>query len=48
MMFMWQQMIRKYMMPAQKLGIDVIMTSTEHRTGTDRVGEVAEKIVADL
>ena len=31
-----------------ELGIDVIMTSTEHRTGTDRVGEVAEKIVADL
>ena len=31
-----------------ELCIDVIMTSTEHRTGTDRVGEVAEKIVADL
>lgn len=28
--------------------IRVIMTSTEHRTGTDRVGEVAEKIKADL
>ena len=25
-----------------------IMTSTSHRTGTDRIGEVAEKILADL
>lgn len=29
-------------------GVNVIMTSTEHRTGTDRIGEVAEKIPADL
>ncbi len=28
--------------------IPVIMTSTSHRTGTDRLGEVAEKISADL
>lgn len=28
--------------------IKVIMTSTSHRTGTDRIGEVAEKIPADL
>ncbi len=28
--------------------INCIMTSTEHRTGTDRLGEVAEKIPADL
>lgn len=29
-------------------GMNVIMTSKEHRTGTDRIGEVAEKIPADL
>lgn len=29
-------------------GVKVIMTSTTHRTGTDRIGEVAEKIPADL
>ena len=28
--------------------IPVVMTSTVHRTGTDRLGEVAEKIPADL
>lgn len=28
--------------------IPCIMTSTAHRTGTDRIGEVAEKIPADL
>lgn len=28
--------------------IEVVMTSTNHRTGTDRIGEVAEKIPADL
>ena len=28
--------------------VQVIMTSTSHRTGTDRIGEVAEKIPADL
>ncbi len=30
------------------LGINVIMTSADHKTGTDRVGEVARKIPADL
>ena len=29
-------------------GMDVMMTSTEHRTGTDRIGEVASKMPADL
>ncbi len=29
-------------------GMNCIMTSCEHRTGTDRLGEVAEKIPADL
>ena len=28
--------------------INVIMTSTEHKTGTDRIGEVARKIKADV
>ena len=28
--------------------INVIMTSTSHKTGTDRIGEVARKIKADL
>ena len=28
--------------------VQAIMTSTSHRTGTDRIGEVAEKIKADL
>jgi len=28
--------------------IPVVMTSTSHRTGTDRLGEVAERIPADL
>lgn len=32
----------------QQRGINVIMTSTSHRTGTDRIGEVAEKVPADL
>lgn len=31
-----------------ELGINVIMTSDTHLTGTDRVGEVARKIKADL
>lgn len=30
------------------LGVKVIMTSESHKTGTDRIGEVAEKIPADL
>ena len=32
----------------KSLGVEVIMTSTSHRTGTDRVGEVAQKVEADL
>ncbi|MBQ2830436.1 MAG: 3-deoxy-manno-octulosonate cytidylyltransferase [Oscillospiraceae bacterium] len=32
----------------KKLGVNVIMTSDEHPTGTDRIGEVARKIPADL
>jgi len=28
--------------------INVIMTSTSHKTGTDRIGEVAKKVKADL
>src|SRR5574344_1066567 len=28
--------------------VKAIMTSTSHRTGTDRIGEVAEKVQADL
>lgn len=32
----------------KELNINVIMTSEKHRTGTDRIGEVAEKIEADL
>lgn len=32
----------------QALGIEVIMTADTHRTGTDRIGEVARKIPADL
>lgn len=32
----------------EERGVKAIMTSTKHRTGTDRIGEVAEKIPADL
>lgn len=32
----------------KSLGVDVIMTSDSHPTGTDRIGEVARKIPADL
>lgn len=32
----------------ERLGMNVIMTSDTHPTGTDRVGEVAQKIRADL
>ena len=32
----------------KKLDVDVIMTSDSHPTGTDRIGEVAEKVQADL
>lgn len=31
-----------------KYNINCVMTSSEHRTGTDRIGEVARKIPADL
>lgn len=31
-----------------KLGIEVVMTSENHKTGTDRIGEVARKLSADL
>ncbi len=32
----------------EELGINVVMTSDEHKTGTDRIGEVAKLIDADL
>lgn len=32
----------------KELDIEVVMTSDTHKTGTDRIGEVAEKIPADL
>lgn len=32
----------------KELGVEVIMTSDKHRTGTDRIGEVARQIPADL
>lgn len=32
----------------EELGVNVIMTSDEHQTGTDRIGEVARKVKADL
>lgn len=32
----------------QSLDIDVIMTSSTHKTGTDRIGEVANMVSADL
>lgn len=32
----------------KELGVEVVMTSDKHRTGTDRIGEVARKIPADL
>ena len=31
-----------------ELGINVVMTADTHKTGTDRIGEVARKIPADL
>lgn len=31
-----------------ELGVEVMMTSENHKTGTDRIGEVASKIDADL
>lgn len=32
----------------KELGVEVVMTSDKHLTGTDRIGEVAGKIPADL
>lgn len=32
----------------EQLGMNVVMTSDSHPTGTDRIGEVAQKIPADL
>ncbi len=32
----------------KELGVEVVMTSEKHLTGTDRIGEVARKIPADL
>lgn len=32
----------------EELDINVVMTSEQHKTGTDRIGEVARKIKADL
>ena len=32
----------------KELGVEVVMTSDKHLTGTDRIGEVARKIPADL
>ena len=32
----------------EALGVKVVMTADTHRTGTDRIGEVARKIPADL
>ncbi len=32
----------------KEYGMNVIMTSSEHKTGTDRVGEVAQKVEGDL
>ncbi|MGN1423831.1 MAG: 3-deoxy-manno-octulosonate cytidylyltransferase [Oscillospiraceae bacterium] len=33
---------------ADKYGMKCVLTSDKHKTGTDRIGEVAEKIPADL
>ena len=39
---------KKIFETCKSLGLEVIMTSEYHKTGTDRVGEVATKIMADL
>lgn len=39
---------QRIMDAAEKYGMKAIMTSDKHKTGTDRIGEVAEKIPADL
>ncbi|MGD9276205.1 MAG: 3-deoxy-manno-octulosonate cytidylyltransferase [Candidatus Pacearchaeota archaeon] len=33
---------------AKKLGMEIIMTSKKHKTGTDRISEVAKKIDAEI
>jgi len=38
----------KIVSTCQELGINVILTADTHPTGTDRIGEVARKIPADL
>lgn len=38
----------RIMEACRALGIEVIMTSDKHKTGTDRIGEVARRIPADL
>lgn len=39
---------QRIMDAAEKYGMKAIMTSDKHKTGTDRIGEVAEKMPADL
>lgn len=39
---------RKIFDTCTELGVEVIMTSESHRTGTDRIGEVARMMPADL
>lgn len=39
---------QRIMDAAEKYDMKAIMTSDKHKTGTDRIGEVAEKIPADL
>ena len=39
---------RRIVDACMSLGMDVMLTSDRHPTGTDRVGEVARKIAADL
>lgn len=39
---------RRIFETCQTLGIEAVMTADTHKTGTDRVGEVAEKIPSDL
>ena len=38
----------KIELACKKLNVEVVMTSDKHKTGTDRVGEVARKYPADL
>ncbi len=39
---------KRIMEVCYKLGINAMITSDKHKTGTDRVGEIAKKIPADL